>query len=117
MDVPSQQMVGTSQVEVCSVNTQLTLDLENDDAQPYFLWSEEMNLRTLKEILAGDQGEYLQWVYSGRILREAKVKDVWRFFAPSWINQNWSKLSPYLGHKRNFWRQCLDVWVENGLLS
>lgn len=99
------------------MNSELTLDLTSDEARPYFLWSEEMNLGELKAILAGAQGDYLRWVYSGRILREARMQDVWNFFTPDWIEENWDLLSPYLGRKRNFWRHCLDVWKKHGLLT
>ena len=99
------------------MNSDLTLDLTADDARPYFLWSEEMTLGQLKRILAGEQGEYLRWVYSGRILREARIGDVWHFFAPDWVAQNWSKVSPYLGRKRGFWEHCLRVWRKHGRLE
>ena len=99
------------------MNLNLTLDLTSDLARPYFLWSEEMNLGELKAILAGDQGEYLQWVYSGRILREARMQDVWVFFTPDWIAQNWGRLSPHLGRKRAFWEHCLEVWRKHGRLQ
>jgi len=96
------------------MNAKLTLDLITDGSRPYFLWSEEMNLGELRAILAGAQGDYLRWVYSGRILREARMEHVWAFFTPAWIDQNWSHLSPFLGRKRQFWEYCLDVWKKHG---
>ena len=95
---------------------QLALTFEDPESNPYFLWSEDMTLRELREILAGSQGDYLRWVYSGRILREARIKDVWQFFTPAWISQEWTKVSPYLGRKRIFWQKCLEVWSRHGLL-
>lgn len=96
------------------MGSQLSFDLNADDARPYFLWSEEVNLGELRAILAGDQGEYLRWVYAGRILREARMQDVWSFFTPTWVAENWARLSPYLGRKRPFWEHCLSVWKRHG---
>jgi hypothetical protein len=39
------------------MNSELTLDLSDDQARPYFLWSEEMTLGELKAILEGSQGD------------------------------------------------------------
>ncbi len=99
------------------MNGNLTLDLTCNSSRPYFLWSEEMNLGELKAILTGSQGDYLRWVYSGRILREARMQDVWAFFTPRWVAQNWEHLSPYLGRKRQFWEYCLSVWKKHGLIQ
>ena len=82
----------------------LCTQLDDDSARPYFLWSEEMSLGQLREILAGSQGDYLRWVYSGRILREARMAEVWQFFTPGWIARHWDHLSPHLGRRREFWR-------------
>ena len=47
-----------------------------DSDHPWFLWSEEMTAGELRQILAGEQGEYLQGVYLGRLLREARLKEI-----------------------------------------
>lgn len=99
------------------MNSDLTLDLHQDQSRPYFLWSEEMNLGELRAVLAGSQGEYLRWVYAGRILREARMRDVWEFFSPDWVAENWARLSPYLGRKRSFWEHCLSVWKKHGRIQ
>lgn len=95
----------------------LSLDLTDQESRPYFLWSEQVTLSQLKGILAGDQGEYLRWVYSGRVLREARMRDVWSFFSPDWVASNWAKLAPYLGRKRSFWEHCLGVWKAHGRIQ
>lgn len=94
----------------------LALDLTSEDVRPYFLWSEDLTLGQLRGILAGERGEYLRWVYSGRILREARIQDVWSFFTPEWVAGNWLKLAPHLGRKRGFWEHCLRVWKAHGRL-
>jgi hypothetical protein len=45
------------------------------------------------------------------------MTDVWTFFQPAWVAQNWSQLSPYLGRKRAFWEHCLHVWRKHGLIE
>ncbi len=98
------------------MSSRLSLDLNEDSVRPYFLWSEDMTLGELKAVLAGDEGDYLRWVYASRVLREARMQDVWLFFTPSWIWTNWDKLAPGLGGKRDFWRHCLSVWKRYGRL-
>lgn len=98
------------------MNSDLTLDLTDPKARPYFLWSEDLNLEQLREILAGGRGDFLRWVYAGRILREAKMRDVWCFFKPQWIADNWPNLDKHLGRKRGFWADCLRIWRDHGLI-
>lgn len=84
------------------MSSRLSLDLSEDSVRPYFLWSEDMTLGELKAVLAGDEGDYLRWVYASRVLREACMQDVWLFFTPSWIWTNWDKLAPGLGGEARF---------------
>lgn len=103
--------------EVKGMGLELSFDLSGDDVRPYFLWSEELSMGELRAILAGEHGEYLRWVYAGRVLREARMQDVWLFFTPNWVSENWERLSPYLGRKREFWLHCLTVWRRHGRIG
>lgn len=97
--------------------SELALDFDDPDAKPYFLWSEEMTVRELRQILAGEQGEFLQNMYIGRILREARVREVWHFLTPNDIVQHWDGIQRHLGRSKKLWTYLLDVWDEHGLIS
>lgn len=94
----------------------LSTDFSDPDARPYFLWSESFTVRDLREILAGGRGEYLQEVYLGRLLREARVHEVWQFITPADIVAHWDRLSLHLGKARPFWEYLLAIWEKHGLV-
>lgn len=89
--------------------------LGQEDSAPYFLWNEDTSLSAFRSIIA-DQNEIDWAIYAGRLLREARVEDVWLFLTPSEVAKAWAEISPYLGHRRNFWKFLLDVWQKNGVL-
>ena len=53
----------------------------------------------------------------GKILREARDTDVWKFTTPQEVWQNWDKLSPHLGRRREFWKFLLNSWEKGGLFG
>jgi len=56
---------------------QLSTDLDDAEAQPYFLWDQSITYRQLREKLrAEDLDERALWI--GRVMREARYRDVWR---------------------------------------
>jgi hypothetical protein len=58
----------------------LTTDLDRGDARPYFLWDEDVTVDELRARLRGADGdERLRLL--GKMLREARDIDVWRFVA------------------------------------
>jgi hypothetical protein len=94
----------------------LTTDLSSDDAIPYFLWDHPMTVREVRARLEGTQEEQrLQML--GKILREARMRDVWLFTRPREIAVNWRDLERYLGRRRDFWQFLLDQWRKQGLLD
>lgn len=63
-------------------SVRLSLDLDDPEAVPYFLWDEPVTLAELRSRLAhADRAERLRLL--GRILREARDPDVWRFTTPA----------------------------------
>jgi len=93
----------------------LSTDLRDTDAIPYFLWDDPMTVRELVEHLArASASERFRTL--GRILREARDSDVWRFTTPADVNRHWDRISPHLGRRREFWRWLLDGWRQDGLL-
>jgi len=53
----------------------------------------------------------------GKILREARDSDVWKFTTPKEVRQNWLKLSRHLGRRRAFWEFLFGAWEKEGLLA
>lgn len=88
-----------------------------DSDHPWFLWSEEMTAGELRQILAGEQGEYLQGVYLGRLLREARLKEIWEFLTPEDIQAHWPRLERHLGRKKPFWQFLMAIWKKHGLVA
>jgi len=94
----------------------LSTDLESLSSVPYFLWDEPMTVGELKHKLASaSEAERMRLL--GKILREARDRDVWIFTTPRDVWQNWPKLSPHLGRRRDFWKFLFDYWEREGLIG
>jgi hypothetical protein len=48
----------------------------------------------------------------GKILREARDPDVWRFTTPAEVVALWPQLERYLGRRRGFWQFLLGRWRQ-----
>jgi hypothetical protein len=94
----------------------LSMDLTRPDAVPYFLWDEPMTIDQLRERLA-QAPEEVRVRLLGKILREARDPDVWRFVTPADVVRLWPKLVRQLGRRRPFWEFLLARWQEAGLVS
>ncbi|MEW6744759.1 MAG: hypothetical protein AB1486_18555 [Planctomycetota bacterium] len=94
----------------------LTSDLSNPEAVPYFLWDEPMSVREL-ELRLRRLSPPERYRLLGKILREARDTDVWRFTSPREVARDWSMLAPHLGRRRGFWEYLLKAWREEGLLG
>jgi hypothetical protein len=53
----------------------------------------------------------------GKILREARDPDVWRFTTPGEVVARFEALSRHLGRRRAFWKFLLESWEREGLLG
>jgi hypothetical protein len=94
----------------------LSSDLDDPTAIPYFLWDERMTVAELQARLRTSPPPEKARLL-GKILREARDTDVWRFTSPAEVLQLWSELSRYLGRRRRFWEFLLRQWRELGLLE
>lgn len=94
----------------------LTTDLDQPTSIPYFLWDEPMTVAELKRRLtSASEAERLRLL--GKILREARDNDVWKFTTPREVKENWPKLSRHLGRRRAFWEFLFEAWEKEGLLA
>jgi hypothetical protein len=48
----------------------------------------------------------------GKILREARDTDVWRFTTPAEVARLFPELRRHLGRRRTFWEFLLGRWQE-----
>lgn len=94
----------------------LSTDLDDPEAVPYFLWDQPMTVRELRQRLAtASRPERLCLL--GKILREARDTEVWKFTTPQEVNRLWPELSRHLGRRRAFWTYLLGQWRRLGLLG
>jgi hypothetical protein len=97
-----------------SPGVRLSLDLEDEEAVPYFLWDDPMTLAELRSRLRRAGGpERVRLL--GKVLREARDTDVWRFTTPAEVSQLWPELQRHLGRRRAFWLFLLERWRELSL--
>ncbi len=98
------------------MNYQLSTKLDSDSAVPYFLWDEPMTIGELKKKLFSDSGEE-KFRLLGKILREARDTDVWKFTSPRFVLENWAKIEKHLGRRREFWEFLFERWQAEGLIE
>jgi len=92
----------------------LSADLDDPQAVPYFLWDAPMSVAELRSHLASAaSAERLRLL--GKILREARDTDVWRFTTPTEVAALWPELQRHLGRRRAFWEFLLGRWRELAL--
>ncbi len=90
--------------------------MNDPEAFPYFLWDDPMTVAQFKERLASaPAGDRIRLL--GKLLREARDTDVWKFVTPSEVWQQWDAISRHLGRRREFWEFLLHNWHEEGLLG
>jgi len=94
-----------------SAGIRLSLDLDDPGAVPYFLWDAPMTISELRSRLErAEQPERVRLL--GKILREARDPDVWRFTTLEDVVALWPQLERYLGRRRGFWQFLLERWQE-----
>ena len=92
----------------------LSLELGDPRARPYFLWDEQTTIGGFRDALvSSDDGEKARLL--GKLMREARDEDVWKFTTVSEVRRLWPGIERYLGRRRAFWTYLLDAWQRNGL--
>jgi hypothetical protein len=94
----------------------LSTKLDDPTAIPYFLWDAPMTVAEFREQLATaappEQNRLL-----GKLLREARDTDVWKFVTPEEVWRKWPQLERHLGRRRAFWEFLLGRWYKDGLIG
>ena len=98
------------------MSSQLSTDLDSLASIPYFLWDAPMTVAELKqELVSASDDERFRLL--GKILREARDTDVWKFTTPREVWQNWDAIKKHLGRRREFWKFLFEFWSDQGLLD
>ena len=94
----------------------LSTDLDDPESVPYFLWDAPMTVRDLcRRLNTASAPEKARLL--GKILREARDWEVWKFTTPEEVTQLWPRLAKHLGRRRAFWEFLLDEWWQQGRLA
>ena len=94
----------------------LSTNLDDPDAQPYFVWDVPVTVRELRRRLHHtDPEERALWM--ARVLREARFADVWRLLDVHDVDTWFARLKKHLGRSRPFWEWLLEGWRQDGLLG
>ena len=93
----------------------LTTDLDDLDRRPYFMWDEDVSIRELKAILREPADPRHERMF-GKMLREARDIDVWKFVTPTEVGAVLDRVERRLGRRRDFWRFLINGWRADGLL-
>ncbi|MGD2155085.1 MAG: hypothetical protein PVG79_17605 [Gemmatimonadales bacterium] len=94
----------------------LTIDLQDGDARPYFLWTEDLTLDEFRGRLSeADEPERLRLL--AVLLREARDLDVWKFVTPEEVAAALPRIAYRLGRRRRFWEFLIEGWREDGILD
>jgi hypothetical protein len=94
----------------------LTTDLSREDERPYFLWDEDRSVSEFRRALAeADRSSRPRLI--GKLMREARDTDVWRFVTPHEVWTEFASIQPHLGRRRAFWVYLLTGWHRDGFLA
>lgn len=97
-------------------NVKLSIEIDDPMAIPYFLWDEPMSVAQLKERLR-DASRPERVRLLGKILREARDTDVWKFTNPNEVRELWPELCVHLGRRRLFWEFLFKRWQIEGFFG
>jgi hypothetical protein len=94
----------------------LSTNLDDPSAIPYFLWDEPMTVEELRRRLqTASPAEQTRLL--GKLLREARDTDVWKFTTPEEVWRRWPALTRHLGRRRGFWEFLFAYWRREGLIG
>ena len=94
----------------------VTVELDADDAVPYFLTDTDLTLGQLKEILADGPAEKRDALLA-RLLADAIPSDIRKLTTPQDVWSRWDQVAPRLGWSRPMWTFLFDCWRQDGLVT
>jgi len=100
----------------CSAMRVLSVDLADPNGRPYFFWDEDVSVAELRAALKPGGDEHARLRLLGKLLREARDMDVWRFVTPPEVAAALPALGRRLGRRQRFWEFLIKGWRDDGLL-
>jgi hypothetical protein len=79
--------------------------------RPYFLWDDDLTVDAFRARLR-DPDPDVRAYYLGKLMRQAKPDDVFRFVTLREIEAALPAVERYLGRSRPFWLWLLERWRE-----
>jgi hypothetical protein len=93
----------------------LSTDLDDPDAQPYFVWHREITYAELRRRLQSeDLDERALWM--ARVMREARYQDVFKLLRLHDVLALLPRIDRHLGRSRPFWTWLIEGWRADGLI-
>lgn len=80
------------------------------------MWDERLTEAELRRQLARAEPAR-RIALMAKIMRDARVGDVWRYIQPRDIAAHRAQLFAQLGWHKQFWVFLYNKWIENGLLD
>lgn len=77
--------------------------------RPYFLWDCDLSEAAFRALVADPDPE-VRAAAIGKLMRQAKPDDVFRYVSESEVRALWEQIRPYLGKTREFWTWLLETW-------
>ena len=84
--------------------------------RPYFLWDTDTTLAQFEAYLA-DPDPQVRAYWLGKLMRQAKPDDVFRFITPEALAPLLPAVTPYLGRQRAFWEWIFGLWEAHNLVQ
>jgi hypothetical protein len=97
-------------------NWQLSRDVDDPKAVPYFNWDAAVTNEEVRRALReGTEDDRLYWL--ARIMREAQYPDVWHYVSLRRdVLPRWEAVRTRLGRQRAFWEFLIERWRRDGLI-
>jgi len=93
----------------------LSTDLDDPDAQPYFIWDRDItHLELRAKLQSADLDERALWM--GRVMREARYQDVFKLLRLADVLTLLPRIDRHLGRTRAFWNWLIEGWRADGLI-
>lgn len=83
--------------------------LLDEEGRPYFLWDCDLTLDEFTQGMNHPDPTYCAYLL-GKLMRQAKPEDVFRFASLDTIRSSWSLVERHLGKSLDFWRWLLEAW-------
>ncbi len=83
---------------------------------PYFMWDERLTAGEIRRLLATAPAAR-RIDLMAKVMRDARVEDVWQFISPADLVRHHDALFARLGWHKGMWEFLYNRWLGHGLLK